>query len=150
MFFVGGVPCSHPSSDACTEHQIIDEPHRSAKYTASNTTRLICDTNINVGWYRFQADGKDVDMPTSCVDVDHCGTYVPIWLQGTLPSIKGAALAEKACINRGSNNDLLLMLLGGTKCCHETLDICVKNCDSFNVYWLRRTPGCSMAYCAGK
>ncbi|XP_052086620.1 uncharacterized protein LOC127723945 [Mytilus californianus] len=86
-------------------------------------------------------------MPTSCIETDHCGTITPIWFQGILPSAQQGAVEGKGCINRGKE-DYLLFAYGGTKCCHEDLQICAKNCNGYYVYRLTRSPGCSISYCA--
>jgi len=126
---------------------VLDEPHRSSKFSASNTDRLICDNGLTQGWYRFKSNGHDVNMPTSCVDVNHCGTVDPIWLQGTLPTVNAGAVERFGCINHGKYG---VLIYGGTTCCHEKMPICVKNCKGFYTYYLNRVPGCSVAYCAGK
>lgn len=83
-------------------------------------------------------------MPTSCVPTDHCGTQSPIWFKGQHPTQKNVAVKGTGCINLGNN------VLFGPPCCHDTVDISVMNCGLFFIYYLGRTPGCEMAYCAGK
>ncbi|XP_076084797.1 von Willebrand factor D and EGF domain-containing protein-like [Mytilus galloprovincialis] len=141
-------PCPFPSQNVCKNARILDEPHRSTKFTASNTSRLLCDSGMPDGWYRFKSNGIDVAMPTTCIETDHCGTITPIWFKGILPSTQQGAVEGKGCINRGKE-DYLLFAYGGTKCCHEELQICAKNCNGFYVYRLTRSPGCSISYCAG-
>ncbi|CAC5424566.1 unnamed protein product [Mytilus coruscus] len=141
-------PCPFPSQNVCQSAKVLDEPHRSTKFTASNTSRLLCDSGMHDGWYRFKSNGIDVAMPTSCIETDHCGTITPIWFQGILPSAQQGAVEGKGCINRGKE-DYLLFAYGGTKCCHEDLQICAKNCNGYYVYRLTRSPGCSISYCAG-
>lgn len=34
-------------------------------------------------------------------------------------------------------------------CCAETIDIKIKDCDSYYVYYLKPTTGCYSAYCFG-
>ena len=85
---------------------------------------------------------QSVKMPESCVDMNHCGTEVPIWLDGTHPPNDGVEHVMKVCANRN--------MPFGRKCCFQTWDIKVKNCGTFFVYNLPRTPGCNMAYCAGE
>ncbi|XP_033758203.1 von Willebrand factor D and EGF domain-containing protein-like [Pecten maximus] len=86
-------------------------------------------------------------MPTSCVPTYHCGTQIPIWLNGQLPTAQGTTVTLQACYNYGQGVDPAVY--GGTTCCHKSQQVQVKNCGSFNVYHLIRTPGCHMAYCAG-
>ncbi|CAG2228396.1 unnamed protein product [Mytilus edulis] len=99
------------------------------------------------GWYRFKSNGIDVAMPTTCIETDHCGTITPIWFKGILPSIQQGAVEGKGCINRGRRT-ICFFAYGGTKCCHEELQICAKNCNGYYVYRLTRSPGCSISYCA--
>ena len=126
--------------DPCTNHKLIDEPHRSAAFVPKITDRLLCDRGLATGWYKF---AKNENMPTSCVQKYHCGTNAPVWLNGALPSVAEGEAPRTACINYG--NAAL-----GPKCCNRKLNIKVKNCNGFYVYHLSRVPGCSIAYCAGK
>jgi len=48
----------------------------------------------------------------------------------------------KACMNYG--------FPFGQPCCQDSLNIKVKNCGHFYVYYLVRTNGCPTGYCAGK
>lgn len=123
--------------DPCTNHGVLAEPHRSAAFEPSNTDHLICDSGLHAGWYRF---GKNQEMPTSCVPKYRCGTNAPAWLMGTLPTVADGEVSRIACVNFGDPN---------SQCCDLKLNIKVKNCGTFNVYYLMRVPGCSIAYCAG-
>ncbi|CAH1277297.1 UMOD [Branchiostoma lanceolatum] len=72
---------------------------------------LICDNLLSPGWYRFVANtgGK---MPETCVDQFHCGTQVPIWLNGAHPTDYNAVTLD-GCINYGVPGD----------CCTLTVQI---------------------------
>ena len=37
-------------------------------------------------WYRFKNRDGDADMPEQCVELAHCGTMSPIWLNGAHPT----------------------------------------------------------------
>ncbi|XP_033764373.1 von Willebrand factor D and EGF domain-containing protein-like [Pecten maximus] len=130
-------------SDPCTNYRDISEPHRSVAFIPEGTDRLLCDRALLTDWYRF----SNGDMPTSCVPSYHCGTNAPIWYDGTLPSPADGIITGKACINFGQTASAAAY--GGTTCCHHSLPIQIKNCGSYNVYHLARTPACFMAYCAG-
>ena len=71
--------------------------------------------------------------------VRQCGTLSPVWMNGTHPSVSDGIVSRQACSNTG---------LGS--CCDSSLQIGVKNCVSFFVYYLYPTPACPMAYCFGK
>ncbi|XP_069136325.1 von Willebrand factor D and EGF domain-containing protein-like [Argopecten irradians] len=128
------------AADECTSYQNLTEPHRSRLFVADLHDKYICDRGLATGWYRF----TNGDMPTSCVPILHCGTQVPIWLNGQLPTVPGNSVTLQACYNyRKSSGD------GDSDCCQASHPIEVKNCGGYNVYHLSRTSSCNMAYCAG-
>ncbi|OWF39498.1 von Willebrand factor D and EGF domain-containing protein [Mizuhopecten yessoensis] len=131
------------SADECTSYKTLIEDHRSTLAVPTGTDRLLCDRALPLDWYRF----TNGDMPTSCVPTYHCGTQIPIWLNGQLPTVQGTIVSLQACFNYGQGVNPAAY--GGSTCCHASKQIQVKNCGSFNVYHLPRTPGCPMAYCAG-
>ncbi|XP_021376204.1 von Willebrand factor D and EGF domain-containing protein-like isoform X1 [Mizuhopecten yessoensis] len=131
------------SADECTSYIIISEQHRSTLSVPEGNDKLICDRALPSDWYRF----TNGDMPTSCVPTFHCGTQVPIWLNGQLPTVQGSTAVLQACYNYGKGVDPTPY--GGSACCHVSQQIQVKNCGSYNVYHLARTRACNMAYCAG-
>ena len=71
--------------------------------------------------------------------VRQCGTLSPVWMNGTHPSVSDGIVSRQVCADTG---------LGS--CCDSSLQIGVKNCVSFFVYYLYPTPACPMAYCFGK
>ncbi|XP_056012794.1 von Willebrand factor D and EGF domain-containing protein-like [Ostrea edulis] len=128
------------AQDPCSRgnHNLISEPHRSSQFQPEVTDHLLCDNGLTAGWYVF--DNND-EMPTSCVTQYHCGTHFPLWMQGSHPSQADGIVHRKACSNiYGSSSHT---------CCDFSLDIQVKNCGSFYVYYLQTVPACAMAYCAG-
>ncbi len=46
--------------------------------------------------------GAPLDMPTSCVELDHCGTHYPIWVDNKLPDKPGERVPLEGCVNTGS------------------------------------------------
>ena len=80
-------------------------------------------------------------MPTTCQDVFHCGTHVPLWLHGTHPTVADGIVTREVCGKQP--------MPGTTDCCTYKDRIQVKNCGNFYVYRLQPTRGCSIAYCAG-
>ena len=78
------------------------------------------------------------EMPTTCPPLFHCGTHIPIWLNGAHPTVAEGTVVRNTCGHQP-----------GTGCCGIKGSIQVKNCGTFYVYNLKPTRGCSMAHCAG-
>ncbi|XP_056012961.1 von Willebrand factor D and EGF domain-containing protein-like isoform X2 [Ostrea edulis] len=127
-------PCLHGN------HKPIDEPHRSALFQPESTDREICDRHLTEGWYVF--NGGNDTIPTHCVTAYHCGTRFPVWMKGSLPSVRDGIVHRESCIT--------LALSTSASCCELTMDMRVKNCGSFYVYYLKPTPFCPSGYCAGE
>ncbi|PVD19125.1 hypothetical protein C0Q70_21688 [Pomacea canaliculata] len=130
-------PCLHGN------YQSLTDVHRSVSYVTTSPEPPLCDIDLVAGWYRFVVDAES-KMPETCVDTLKCGTTVPIWLNGTHPSVSDGIQTRRACAN---------LQTGGTSnspCCGQAVNIGVKNCGGFYVYYLHPTPACPMAYCAGK
>lgn len=117
----------------------IDDPRRSIKSIFKHGQSAICDRAFAWGWYRFDSyTGKR--MWTEKVDEMRCGTVHPIWMNGSHPTLAEGTVDRKACIN-------FYDMLNG---CFASLNIKVRNCGGFFVYYLGPTHSCSLAYCAGK
>lgn len=118
----------------------IDNSRRSvqAKWTLGQIP--LCDKDLEAGWYRFTSfvGGQ---MPTKKVEMNHCGTRLPIWLNGKHPSPNDPVVVVKACVN----------IHGRRNGCFFSYDVSVKSCpENYYVYYLQPTHSCHIAYCAGK
>ena len=133
-----GIEASHCND---VEYNTIDDPRRSTAYSNFSSAKL-CDRSIirdNV-WYRFSSEAGG-EMPTTKPPFKTCGTYVPIWLHGSHPTIKEGVVRRKACANVPGKPPFG---------CGFSYDIQVRNCSGFYIYKLKKPLHCYFAYCAGK
>ncbi|CAC5411168.1 unnamed protein product [Mytilus coruscus] len=121
----------------CTEYaEIKNEDKRSKDYiTDFSSDQVINDTYLNEGWYRIISANGD-KMPSSPPGTMHCGTIYPIWLNGKLPTENDGNVSRKACIQK--ENDI----------CEQFIDIEIRNCGGFLIYYLQKTPPNS-SFCFG-
>ena len=129
--FASGV-CSHIT------YTTINDIRRS---TAYDSTSDLCDRGVikDGSWYRFQSVAGD-KMPEFNPGVKHCGTYIPIWLNGKHPTKVGEAVDRTACAAIPFRRPIG---------CGSKFDIKVINCGGFFLYRLKEPHQC-YAYCAGR
>ncbi|XP_072530493.1 uncharacterized protein [Salminus brasiliensis] len=121
--------------DPCHNYISLDQPWR-----ANNATGLnVCDQDFNWnGWYRLFYYGMNIHMAESCVDVNRCGSYYTLWLNGPHPQVEDGVVTRQVCANAGYD------------CCYfRSTPIRVKACPgNYYVYELVNPEQyCNTAYC---
>ena len=117
--------------DGCTNYTVLSEADRAQGNAEPPHNRN--DGDLVTGWYRFQGAAGD-QMPDKCVLMYRCGTGGPGWLNGTHPTVAEGVVTRQVCYNVDKG------------CCCKNGIIKVKNCSSYYVYELQRTPWYSR-YC---
>jgi len=118
--------------DGCTNYAVLSEADRAQGNAEPPYDRD--DDSLVAGWYRFQGAAGD-RMPDKCVLRDRCGVWYPGWLNGVHPTVAEGVVTRKVCYS------------GQRDCCEGSNFIKVKNCSSYFVYELQRTPSWGNRYC---
>nr|XP_021335861.1 pancreatic secretory granule membrane major glycoprotein GP2-like [Danio rerio] len=135
-------PLADPPFDPCYNYTVLDDSWRSTKniHTSFDSYKTMCDSYVHwLGWYRLFINGQSVQMPDTCVDMWSCGTIVPLWLNGTHPTVEDGMVTRGVCGTADNN------------CCIiQSNPIRVKACPGgYYVYELDQWAyGCYVAYCA--
>ncbi|KAM5151667.1 uromodulin-like [Mantella aurantiaca] len=130
---------SYSCTDPCSNHTVLNDAWRSTSNTYNNSGYYYynwyhCDYSLS-GWYRFKGE-YDLQIPERCIPENSCGTYIPIWMNGSHPTVSDGVVNRKACSHWYDG------------CCTQSFNISVRMCpDGFYVYKLQNTPSCSSAYC---
>ena len=116
----------------CINYTVLSEADRAQGNAQPPYNRS--DFGLVRGWYRFQGAAGD-RMPDKCVLMYRCGTVHPGWLNGSHPTITEGVVTRTVCYS------------GYRDCCWPSNIIKVKNCSSYYVFELQRTPGWYSRYC---
>uniref|UniRef100_A0A8C1IN57 Oncoprotein induced transcript 3 n=1 Tax=Cyprinus carpio TaxID=7962 RepID=A0A8C1IN57_CYPCA len=124
------------SLDPCSAYISLNEPWRNTDYHVNNSAGVpLCDRHVAGELYRFTGIAGD-DIPTFCIEENHCGTHAPIWLNGSLPQPSDGIVTIPACASFNNN------------CYYWTAIVDVKACATgYYVYRLPRPSVCFRAYC---
>ncbi|XP_067285877.1 uncharacterized protein [Pseudorasbora parva] len=123
-----------PSVDPCHNYTSLNESWRATDHYNLG----MCDYNVDwKGWYRLFYNGQNAQMPESCVNHGMCGTYYPLWLNGSHPQLEDGVVTRQVCVSSGDG------------CCVLTSHpIRVKACPgNYYVYEFVKPMFCG-AYCA--
>ena len=115
----------------CTNYTVLSEPDRHT----SNGRGGSSDASLVPGWYRFQS-GSYTKMLDHCVSHHRCHTDMTGWLNGTHPSLEDGVVNRQACFH------------GYHDCCYRRVQIQVRSCEGFYVYYLNPSPAGKFRYCA--
>ena len=99
------------------------------------TNSDLCDSSLARGWYRFQGDAG-TKMPTTCPQTNSCATDAPSWLNGAHPTVGEGKVNRQVCFHWSSN------------CCNWSINIQVRNCGPYFIYYLSQAPACDLRYCS--
>ncbi|XP_063442414.1 uncharacterized protein LOC134722722 [Mytilus trossulus] len=124
-------------TDSCDAFKSLNnaEKRSTGFYVDWTSDDPLTDETLEEDWYRVMSDNGD-EMAISPPGMKFCGTTNPIWLNGTLPSFEDGNKSVIACMQ--THNSV----------CEQTLDIVIRNCDGYYVYFLPPTPPDS-SYCFG-
>ncbi|XP_061183048.1 mucin-2-like [Saccostrea echinata] len=129
---------SIPELDPCYNYSPLPNAYDRYYLNVLNgsTGAHIHDRHLEEGWYRA---GHSLDMPNIPPSLLHCGTIFPVWIDGEIPDTDDGIAERKVCF---------LGHVVGNFCVHH-LQIFVKNCGVYRVYYLYPTPSNDEAYCFG-
>lgn len=109
----------------CSSYQFLNESRRASHI---GVIPLSYDAYLAEGWYRFHG-AAGTKMQNTCVPTDHgCGTFMFGWLAGEHPTVAQGVVRRKVCFHFASD------------CCFVHFYTRVRDCGSFYVYKLKRSP----------
>jgi len=141
-----------PSNEVC-EHKMeeranpcitgdyieLSEPDRAAGHLTNGYARSDQrDLAEEQGWYRFTGKAG-TRMAKKCVPTQRCGASATGWLNGSHPEDEDEGVVIRTVCFHWKND-----------CCHWKVQVKVRNCGGFYLYYLKRDPfvgDCSYRYC---
>ena len=114
----------------CQNYWSLSNVDRNVIYGRPNRQ---CDSGIGPGWFRFEGSAG-TRMPTSCPPFHRCNTDSPGWMDGSHPTVADGQVSRRVCFP-------------WSNCCHWLVNITVRNCGSYYVYYLSSAPSCYLRYC---
>lgn len=123
-------------------YNVINDPRRSAAFV-TDPKHYICDRSIiqDNAWYRFSSEAGG-EMATTTPERGRCGTYIPIWMNGSHPNVTEGTVTRKACA--------AVYISSVSPNCSISYSIKVRNCSGYYIYQLKKIRQCYKAYCAGR
>lgn len=126
-------------SDPCKRFNSRDIPYLDSRHPSIQYSSKTSDVNKFCDLYALD-DGiwyvSDFNITGKCVEQESCGSRLPIWLNGTVPSVAEGAVNRSACLR--SYDD----------CCAKSYKLMIKNCVYYNVYCFWNLPqDCPERYC---
>ena len=107
----------------CYKYSTIRDSTRSVTFTGpyngSTADRKVLHPHE---WYRFQGDGG-TKIPETSVNLDHCGTQVPGWLNGHHPSRESGLTHSQICFHSNAGNS-----------CAQKARVLIRQCLGYYVY----------------
>ncbi|KAL9960528.1 hypothetical protein ACROYT_G034000 [Oculina patagonica] len=121
------------SGDVCRNYTVLSGADRAqGNVSQSNLRHDLRD--LTPGWYRFQGDAGD-RMADKCLLMYRCNAVYPGWLSGAHPTVAEGVAVRNVCYSFYYD------------CCKWSNNIKVKNCSSYYVYELQKTPEHFSRYC---
>ena len=115
----------------CTQYKFLNDSDRHRNYSIYGKK---CDNDLTEAWYRFHGPAGSV-MASSCVPTHSCNTNLPVWMEGSLPTVDEGVVLRRVCFH------------GYGKCCFRDVQINVRNCGPFYIYRLKKLTFCNSRYC---
>jgi hypothetical protein len=125
----------------CSGYTQIDDPTRNVNFTEGYN---FCDNNYlfntsNGGaWIRFVGTGGTT-IPTSSVDLNHCGAYLSGWYNSTLPVTTNMIINGTVCFNFYASSYAYAVDI--------SVALCSGSPTNYYVYFLPPIGICSARYC---
>ena len=120
-------------ADPCYNYRNLSEANRKSSIVTLDGSEL-CDNPLPERWYRF-VGAAGTKMPTTRVPAFRCSTVWSGWLDGAHPAVEDGEVSRKVCFSDRPTG------------CKYIINILVKNCGSFYIYWFTQ-PDCSSRYCS--